>query len=382
MTEADKTPKASSPLAQAREEIKKLSSLLQLSSLINSTLNLELLLKRIMESASAILGAEASSILLIDPKTGDLVFDIATGEKQDQIKQIRVPMGQGIAGWVAQQGQSLLVADVSKDPRFFSKADEATKFVTKSIVAVPLKARGITIGVVEVLNRVGGGEFTQHDVELLESLAHQSAIAVENARLYQNLQDSFVATVRCLAAAIDAKDPYTAGHSSRVTEYAVLLGQELELSLEKVDEIRLSGLLHDVGKIGIPESILSKPGKLTDEEFEAMKRHPEVGANILYPIEPLRHLIPGIQRHHERFDGRGYPGGLKGEEIPLAGRIIGVADAFDAMTSNRVYRPRLSDEVALAELKKGAGMQFDGKVVDAFFSLYQKGKIHTVPAGL
>ncbi len=363
----------------AHKEIGRLSSLMEVSQVVNSTLDLPLLLRLVMESAKRTLSAEASSILLIDEKTGDLVFEVATGEKGDQMKLIRVPMGEGIAGWVAKEGRSLLVPDVTKDPRFYKKADEASKFITRSILAVPLRARGRVLGVVEVLNKIGGQPFGDEDTPLLEALAHQSAVAIENAKLYRDLQESFLSTVRSLAAAIDAKDSYTAGHASRVTAYSVAIAEELGLSLDEINTIRLSALMHDLGKIGIRESILCKPGRLTDEEFAEMRRHPEVGANILGQIPQLKHVVPGIRTHHERFDGKGYPDGTAGEAISLAGRIIGVADTFDAMTSDRVYRPRLTDEEAILELQRCSGGQFDGRMVEAFLRAYQKGRIQTLP---
>ena len=362
------------------DEIRRLEALTSASTVVNSTLDLKQLLKLVMELAARTLRAEASSILLKDKATGDLLFDIATGEAADQVKTLRVPRGQGIAGAVAESGESLLVPDCSKDPRFFKAADEKTQFVTRSIIAVPLQARGETIGVVEVLNRLGDSPFSQADLRLLQALAHQSAVAIQNAQLFADLQESFLATVRALAQAVDAKDSYTAGHSSRVTLYSVIIGEELGLDGDQLRRLRLSGLLHDVGKIGIRDSVLGKPGQLTDEEFAVMKSHPTVGEHILSPVPQLAEVIPGVVSHHERFDGRGYPRGLKAEEIPLSGRIIGVADAFDAMTSDRVYRPRLSDEVALGELRKHSGTQFDSRVVTAFLAAYDKGLIVTEPS--
>jgi HD-GYP domain-containing protein (c-di-GMP phosphodiesterase class II) len=362
------------------EEIRRLEALTSASGVVNSTLDLKVLLKLLMELAAKTLHAEASSILMVDEHSGDLVFEVAVGEKSDQVKEIRVPKGAGIAGAVAESGKPLLIPDASKDERFFRKADEKTSFVTRNVIAVPLVARGKCIGVMEVLNRLGGGTFSHDDMELLQALGHQSAIALQNAQLFENLQESFLSTVRSLAQAVDAKDSYTAGHSSRVTQYSVLIAEELKCSDDEIRNLRMSGLLHDVGKIGIRDSVLSKPGQLDDEEFAVMKSHPSVGAGILKPVRQLKEVIPGVLNHHERFDGRGYPGGLKGEEIPLAGRIIGVADAFDAMTSDRVYRPRLSDEVALAELKKHSGTQFDSRIVKAFLSAYDKGRIKTEPS--
>ena len=365
---------------QHGEEIRRLEALTSASSVVNSTLDLKQLLKLVMELAARTLRAEASSILLKDKATGDLLFDIATGTAADQVKTLRIPRGQGIAGFVAESGQSLLVPDCSKDARFFKAADDKTHFVTRNIIAVPLVARGETIGVVEVLNRLGGGTFAPEDLTLLQALAHQSAIAIQNAQLFADLQESFLATVRALAQAVDAKDSYTAGHSSRVTLYSVIIAEEMGLGPDDLRRVRLAGLLHDVGKIGIRDSVLGKPGALTDEEFAIMKSHPTVGAAILKPVSQLAEVVPGVLHHHERFDGRGYPDGLKADEIPLMGRIIGVADAFDAMTSDRVYRPRLSDEVAIAELKKHSGTQFDSKMVKAFLAAFDKGLIKTEPS--
>jgi putative nucleotidyltransferase with HDIG domain len=362
------------------EEIRRLEALTSASSVVNSTLDLKALLKLVMELAARTLRAEASAILLKEKLTGDLLFDTATGEAADRVQTIRVPRGQGIAGHVAESGESLLVPDCSKDPRFFKAADEKSKFVTRNIIAVPLVARGETIGVVEVLNKLGQGTFTPEDLSLLQALAHQSAVAIQNAQLFQDVQESFLATVKALAQAVDAKDSYTAGHSSRVTLYSTIIAEEMGSGDEVVRKVRLAGLLHDVGKIGIRDNVLGKAGQLTDEEFGIMKSHPTVGASILKPVVQLADVVPGVVSHHERFDGKGYPKGLKGEEIPLLGRIIGVADAFDAMTSDRVYRPRLSDEVALAELKKHSGTQFDSRVVKAFLSAFDKGLIMTEPS--
>ena len=362
------------------EEIRRLEALTSASSVVNSTLDLKQLLKLVMELAARTLRAEASAILLKDKASGDLLFDVATGSAADSVKTIRVPKGQGIAGHVAESGQSLLVPDCSKDPRFFKAADDKTHFVTRNIIAVPLVARGETIGVVEVLNRLGGGTFTQEDLVLLQALAHQSAIAIQNAQLFLDLQDSFVSTVRALAQAVDAKDSYTAGHSTRVTDYSVIIADELGLGPDDLRRVRLAGLLHDVGKIGIRDSVLGKAGPLDDAEFVIMKSHPSVGAHILEPVNQLAEVVPGVLHHHERYDGRGYPHGLKGDEIPLMGRIIGVADAFDAMTSDRVYRPRLSDEVAIGELKKHSGTQFDSRMVKAFLAAFDKGLIVTEPS--
>ena len=194
----------------------------------------------------------------------------------------------------------------------------------------------------------------------------------EAAEEYRQL---FIGAIRAVAAAIDAKDPYTRGHAERVTFYSLVIAQELGLSPDKIERIQIAALLHDVGKIGIKDEILQKPSMLTDEEFEIMKQHPELGGDIISQIPQLKDVIPGIRYHHESLDGSGYPRGLKGEQIPLSARIIGVADAFDAMTTERPYQKPFSAEAALEIIKKKAGTKFDARVVDAFIRAYKKGKI-------
>jgi putative nucleotidyltransferase with HDIG domain len=168
---------------------------------------------------------------------------------------------------------------------------------------------------------------------------------------------------------VDAKDAYTCGHSERVAMLSRLLAERAGLAEPAIERVYMGGLLHDVGKIGVPESVLQKTGRLTPEEFEQMKKHPEIGARILTDIKQIRDIIPGVLRHHERYDGRGYPGGLAGEDIPLMGRIICLADGFDAMTSNRTYRRALPLEVALMEIRRCSGTQFDPRLAQAFLEI-------------
>ncbi|HOT01304.1 MAG TPA: HD-GYP domain-containing protein, partial [Acidobacteriota bacterium] len=185
----------------------------------------------------------------------------------------------------------------------------------------------------------------------------------------------FLGAIRTLAAAIDAKDPYTRGHSERVTRYSEIIATELGLPTEEVENIQIAALLHDVGKIGISDSILQKPGILTEAEYAVMKQHPELGGNIMSQIQQLKHIIPGMRYHHESLDGSGYPRGLKGDEIPLAARIIGVADAFDAMTTERPYQKPLATEEALEIINRKAGQKFDRRVVDALAAAVSRGLI-------
>ncbi len=203
------------------------------------------------------------------------------------------------------------------------------------------------------------------------------------ARLKQAAQenrDLFLGSIRMLAAAIDEKDPYTRGHSDRVAKYSMLLGQEMGLSADDLDRLRIASLLHDVGKIGVDDRVLKKPGSLTPEEFEVMKQHPTKGANIMRPVAQLKDMLPGIELHHEHVDGRGYPHGLKGEAIPLMARVIAVADTLDAMTTNRPYQSALELEDALKHIRKVTGTKFDSRVVDALEAVVLSGKLRLTNA--
>ncbi len=243
--------------------------------------------------------------------------------------------------------------------RILSEAGLAT------LLAVPLISRGKAKGVLLVGDRHPGG-FAGEEAFVVEKIASQISVALENAKLYEDMRSLFISTVSSLANAIDAKSPWTKGHSERVMNIAAALAEEMGLSELSVEQIRIAGLLHDIGKIGILEALLEKPDKISDEEFPPMLQHPEKGVAILSPIEQLQDILPTIRHHHERYDGGGYPDGLKGVEIPLQARIVAVADAFDAMVSDRPYKKGFTVRKALKVLEKGAGTQFDPDVVECF----------------
>jgi len=245
----------------------------------------------------------------------------------------------------------------------------------RSIIAVPLSSKGLRplsegtwradkiIGMMVAVNRVGKRDFDSIDVKLFTSVANSCAVFVENGRLFRDLKELFIGSLRALSNSIDAKDQYTRGHSERVALISRWIAERL-VGRQKFDEeyihwVYLAGLLHDIGKIGIDEAVLRKPGKLDEHERELIRKHPSIGAGILREIKQMRDIIPGVLCHHERVDGKGYPNGLTGDEIPLMGKIVGVADSFDAMTSKRTYRDALSVEQALAEIERGIGTQFD-----------------------
>jgi len=213
----------------------------------------------------------------------------------------------------------------------------------------------------------------------LTALAADAAISIDNARLFQAVLGGYLDTIKALAAAVDAKDPYTAGHIDRVSSYSIEVGQELGFSDDEMTALRYGSILHDVGKIGIADAILGKPAPLTQEEFVIMSSHADIGSRMLEGIRFLSKAQPIARHHHETLDGRGYPDGLAGEAIPLGARIVCAVDAFDAMTTDRPYRKALTVEFAIGELRKKAGIQFDPQVVEAFARVLQRRGMTILP---
>ncbi len=210
---------------------------------------------------------------------------------------------------------------------------------------------------------------SSHDTKTIDSIAGIFAAFLENTRLYKEQRRTFVGTVRALSGAIDAKDRYTRGHSDRVAMLSQQLALAIGYSAEEAERVRLCGILHDVGKIGVPEAVLCKNGRLTDEEFGMIKLHPEIGAEMLEGLPSLQDILPGVMHHHERWDGNGYPGKLAGEAIPELGRILALADTFDAMSSNRAYRSAMPREKVLAEIGRCSGTQFEPRLAEVFLTL-------------
>ena len=354
--------------------VKQFTTLAEVGTLLNSTLDQNVVRKMAMEAITRLMHAEVGSLLLMDDENKELYFEVALGDKGERVKEIRLKIGEGIAGWVAEHGKSLLLQDVRKDPRFYKSADQKTEFVTRDMVCVPVKVKDKVIGVLQAINRAEG-VFTEDDVELFQLFSNQVAIALDNARLYEEIRETFFATAEALAEAIEKRDPYTGGHTKRVVNYCLVAAKYLNLTPEELEILKLSAILHDVGKIGVEDRILRKPGNLDDEEAKIMKMHPLLGAEIMRHIRQLKDLIPGMLHHHERPDGKGYPEGLKGMDIPIVARIISAADTYDAMTTNRPYRKGLSRQTAIDEIKKEAGTQFDKEVAEAFVKAFEAGEI-------
>ncbi|MBI5049235.1 MAG: GAF domain-containing protein [Deltaproteobacteria bacterium] len=354
--------------------VRQFATLADLGTLLNSTLDPAVIRRRAMESVTRLMNAEVGSLLLVDYEKKELYFEVALGEKGDKVKEIRLKMGEGIAGWVADHGEPLLIHDVKKDKRFYKSADTKTDFVTKNMLCVPVKVKEKIIGVLQAINKKEE-VFTEDDMKLFQLFSDQVAIALDNARLYEEIRETFFATAEALAEAIEKRDPYTGGHTKRVVYYSLAAARYLNLSSKELEFLKLSAILHDIGKIGVEDRVLKKPGKLDGEEAELMKMHPLMGADIMRHIKQLKDLIPGMIHHHERPDGSGYPDGLKDRDIPMIARIISVADTYDAMTTDRPYRKGLSHQTAIDEIKKETGTQFDRDVALAFVKAFEAGEI-------
>ena len=335
------------------------------------------IIEHILFASQRILKASASSLLLVDEEKGELYVHSARGKAAKKIKQMKIDLDSGIAGWVARKGLAVTANDVSRDKRFNKDIDEITNFQTKSIIAVPLLRGEKVIGVLELLNKVDGEPFNEQDLTVLTGFASTEALillvsmvatAINNIKLQKALLDAYKGTVESLATAADAKDPYAHGHSRRVRDYTLLAADSLSLSPEELGIIEFGALLHDIGKLGIDDNILRRTGPLTFEERYIMRKHSVKGANIVDAIPFLEKARPIILYHHEWYNGTGYPEGLKGEDIPIGARLVAVADAFDTMTTEHSYRTAMSVDEAINALTKGISTQFCPLAAQAFVS--------------
>lgn len=324
----------------------------------------------IIDKACELMSSPNGSLMLVDEQTNELKIAAARGLPQDVIETTRLKLGEGIAGRVAQTGKTIFVEDIETDVRFRRASN--VRYPSRSFISVPLRFRNKIIGVLNVSAPPDIKTFDERDVRILTIFADQAATILENAELYDNLQSFYLEMVETLARAIDAKDNYTYDHAGRARYYARRISTKLCLPEALIKHIEYAALLHDIGKIGINDAILRKPGKLTEEERQIIQQHPAIGNKILMPVKFLSPVAPIVLYHQEWYNGQGYPEGLAGEEIPLGARIVAVIDAFDAMTSDRPYRPALPKEVAISELKRGAGIQFDPKVVEAFLEVLRE----------
>jgi HD-GYP domain-containing protein (c-di-GMP phosphodiesterase class II) len=329
----------------------------------------------IMRMAHNALNASASLLLLVDEKKQELFLKFADGAIEQKSKRLHVNRQSGIAGWIVRNGKPLVVNDAEKNKKYYRLIDRATGFKTRSIIGVPLIINNKVIGVIEVLNKLDGIDFNLNDLRILTGMATTAALAIEKVRLNASLFNAYKNTVKALVSLADAKETSGGGHSRRVSEYALMGANSMSLSTKEKETIEYAAILHDIGKLSIPDSVLNKSGKLTNEEWELIRRHPVVGFDLLKDIPFLQGASRLILYHHERYDGSGYPYGLKGEMIPTGARLLAVADAFDNMTTHHAYRAALSMQHAFAELRRCSNSQFCPAAVKAFSSGFVKARM-------
>ncbi len=351
------------------KKVKQLEILHRIGEALTLQLDIQKLLVSIIRLISQKTLTEKISIMLIDKRTKQLRIRAAKGLTKTKIKTVKFKIGEGVAGWVAREGKPVLIKNVLRASKFKNIMNRKEK---RQLICVPLKVRAKTIGVINVEEKAGGLAVTRDDLTILSTIGYEAAIAVSNALLFDELQQSYFNTITALVRAMEAKEPYTQGHSDRVKKYALAIAREVNLSNENIELIKRFGALHDIGKIGIPIRILNKPGKLTNEEWKIIKSHPRIGVTIIETIDFMKLAKPIILSHHERHDGKGYPMRLRDKKIPLLAKIFSIADAYDAMLSDRPYRKAFNKEYALAELARGAGTQFDPRFVRAAIRAFKK----------
>ncbi|MBI5026367.1 MAG: HD domain-containing protein [Nitrospirae bacterium] len=357
-----------SDFKHAVEELARIYEEMDILYTLSENLAAEKSIKNICEKiAGEIMDAlevNSVSIMFVDEERGDMYTEYSTGFFS---KPVRINKGEGIPGYVITTMKPLIVCDTKKHP-----LSDKTPYIGTSVLCVPLIVKERVLGVIIASDKISKEEFFSSDLKLLSAIAFQAAVAIENARLYQKLEDVFLGTVKSLALALDKKSAWNAGHSEMVTAYAIAIAQEMGLNENFTERLEICGILHDVGKIGIPDTLLEKNEPLNNEEIAAIMRHPIIAVEILENIKGLGDVLQGILHHHERYDGSGSPDGLTGEKIPLMARILTVADAYDAITSDRPYRKKMNRKDAIEEMKKNAGTQFDPVVIDALIKVLMK----------
>lgn len=374
-----------------------LISLLKVGQAISGEPNVDKLLTLVMAETKAALSCDRCTVFIHDRDKNELWSRVATGltpdlgdkatsskktgekpEKKTEI--IRFPSHLGLAGYVCKTGETLNIKNPYNDPRFNREVDKKTGYKTENLLCMPMKNRdGDIIGIFQVLNKANG-PFTRADEDLLMAIASQASVSLENAQRAKDQKAAFVSFIKTLSSTIDARDPITAGHSERVAQYSRIIGDELNLPDNEHEALNVAALLHDIGKIGVREDILTKQGRLTLEEYRHIQKHAEYTYDILKNIHFERHLrfVPEIAgAHHERMDGTGYFRGLGGDDIPFLGRVLALSDVFDAITSRRHYRDRMPFDRVLTIVDRDSGSHFDPDVVNAFFSipLYKLGNL-------
>lgn len=355
---------------------KYLATLHKVSDILSRASSVEALFDSILAAILEVSGGDRAAILMRPPGGTGTDVDMVAVRTRDEAKGSgQVTLSRTVVNDVIEKGISAFTDDALVDERYVG-GESIVRQRIRSVMCAPMRTTDAILGVLYVDSQAAR-EFSEAELELLAAVGNQAGIALHRARLMAEVERLFLDVMKAIASIIDAKDGYTHKHSERVAAFGVRLAGQLGFDADGRGVVELSGLLHDVGKIGVPDAILNKPGKLTDSEFSEMRLHPVHGARILSNIqsEKVVNLLPGVKYHHERWDGKGYPEGLKGEEIPMLGRLLGVADFLDALTSDRSYRKGLTLEEALQMVCDLEGKAFDPVVVKAAVELHERGEL-------
>jgi HD-GYP domain-containing protein (c-di-GMP phosphodiesterase class II) len=360
---------------ETRRKAQELLGLYEVAQVISEMSNLQSALGQIVERVASILEVEKCWFMFWDEHARALVAQhAAVGAVEEQLAALRFgPDAPGVSPGVFRTAKPFYSNAAEEEPAV--QAEFRGVFRLSNLMAVPLRSREQTLGVFLAANKREGGTFTGNDVRLFKTLASEATVVIHNANLYDKLRRSYFSIVQVVSDIVDARERYTRGHSERVSAYAALIARRQGLPTEEVECITIAGLLHDLGKMGIAERILLKPGRLNAEEFKSIKHHPEIAERILQNVEMPWNILPLVRHHHERFDGGGYPDGLAGEAIPRGARILAAADAFDVLTTDRVYQKARPLAEAFAELRAHAGRQFDPEVVEALIAAWPEAKL-------
>lgn len=342
-----------------RENIRlnEIMSFYKISEAMGSVIEPDRLLNLILDTAIREFSADFAGLHLIQPDGG--ISHQKNVCKDPNESNYLSNFSQKLAKEISFKGKPVIINEQDAYARTGQR-------IIKSSICQPLLAKGKTIGILSLFRTKTIHQYTTGQLTTLCLFAAKAAMAIENSKLYQDLEDAYFNTVETLANAIEARDKYTAGHTNRVCKIALGIAKILDWKPDIIKKLKIGAILHDIGKIGVPDAILNKHGPLTPEEFAIMKSHPEVGAHMIEKVDFLEPALPYILYHHERYDGKGYPMGLKGEDIPIEGRILAVVDTFDAITSDRPYRKGRNIEAAIKEIKDNSGTQFDPVIVEAF----------------
>jgi HD-GYP domain-containing protein (c-di-GMP phosphodiesterase class II) len=365
---------------------RRMSSLISVAGAVSSSTSLNALILAGIQAVVKDLNATGGYVMLVDEEGKRLRSEAAYGADGSFEVPESLDLGSGISGYVAKIGQPIEVHNDGDD-----RLDcDGLSLNVKSATSVPLisrtfgsasqAARQEVLGAMTILRCDQGGQIQGADMDMVMSVNALLSSAIANTRMQERQRSIFLLTLECLATALEARDEYTKGHSQRVCDVSMLIGQKLGFTPEALEELRVGTTLHDIGKIGVPDSILNKPDRLTDEEFALMKSHPVIGYEICKPLMLSEGVLMLIRNHHEKLDGRGYPDGLRGGELPLSLRVVCVADAFDAMSSRRPYRQVMDMSRVIAELAQGAGSQFDPVVVESLRDLLSSGSLDEIYA--